>query len=105
MLLFFYNIQIPFIAYYALLALGIVVFSFIILKIQNANRNKKKTTITFIESYSANKCDQCGIKVDYMRMNYCPNCSNRLKVKCKHCGTYTIEKFENCFNCNEKVDT
>jgi len=103
-LMFFYNIQIPFIAYYLLLALGIVVFSFIIIRIQSFNKNKKKTTITFIESYKFNKCDKCGVKVDYMKMNYCPNCNNVLKIKCPQCGVFTIAKLDYCFNCKEKIN-
>jgi len=103
-LMFFYNIQIPFIAYYLLLALGIVVFSFIIIKLQNFNRNKKKTTITFIENYRFSKCDKCGVKVDYMAMNYCPNCSNELRIKCPKCGVSTIAKLDYCFNCKEKIN-
>lgn len=103
-LMFFYNIQIPFIAYYLLLALGILVFSFIILRLQNFNKNKKKTTITFIESYKFNKCDKCGVKVDYLQMNYCPNCSHTLKIPCPKCGVYTIKNLDYCFNCSEKID-
>ncbi|HIP45133.1 MAG TPA: hypothetical protein EYG93_07375 [Sulfurospirillum arcachonense] len=103
-LMFFYNIQIPFIAYYLLLTLGIVVFSFIILKLQNFNKNKKKTTITFIESYRFSKCDKCGVKVDYLQMNYCPNCSNTLKIPCPKCGVPTIKNLDHCFNCSEKID-
>ena len=102
-LMFFYSIQIPFIAYYILLALGIVIFSFIILRIQNFNKNKKTTTISFIENYKVNKCDKCGVKVDYLQMNFCPNCSNTLKIKCTKCGVYTIAKLDYCFNCNEKI--
>lgn len=103
-LMFFYNIQIPFIAYYILLALGIIVFSFIILKLQNHNKNKKKTTITFLENYRFSKCDKCGIKVDYLQMNYCPNCNNTLKIVCPKCGKHTIKDLDYCFNCSEKLD-
>ncbi|WP_024953812.1 hypothetical protein [Sulfurospirillum arcachonense] len=103
-LMFFYNIQIPFIAYYILLALGIVAFSFIILKLQNHKKNKKKTIITFIESYRFSKCDKCGIKVDYIQMNYCPNCSNTLKIACQSCGKETIKDLDYCFNCSEKIN-
>lgn len=102
-LMFFYNLQIPFIAYYILLALGIVLFSFIILKLQNYKKNKKKTTITFIESYRVSKCDKCGIKVDYIHMNYCPNCSNTLQIICPKCGKQTIKELDYCFHCNEKI--
>jgi len=103
-LMFFYSIKIPFIAYYILLALGIVLFSFIIVKLQNFNKNKKKTTITFIESYRFSKCDKCGIKVDYLKMNYCPNCSNTLKIECPKCGHKTIKDLDYCFNCSEKIN-
>ncbi|MDD2383562.1 MAG: hypothetical protein PHN18_05185 [Sulfurospirillaceae bacterium] len=102
-LMFFYSIQIPFIAYYILLALGIVLFSFIILKLQSATKNKKRTTITFIDSYKLNKCDACGVKVDYVQMNFCPNCRNILKIKCEKCGHYTIAKLDFCSFCSEKV--
>lgn len=103
-LMFFYTLEIPFIAYYILLFLGIVVFSFVILRVQNFNKNKKKTTITFIESYKFGKCDKCGVKVDYLGMNFCPNCANTLKVICPKCGTHTIKNFEYCFHCNEKIN-
>ncbi|DAB34656.1 MAG: hypothetical protein PWQ42_301 [Sulfurospirillum sp.] len=102
-LMFFYTLQIPFVAYYVLLFLGIVLFSFIILKIQNFNKNKKKTTITFIESYRANKCDKCGIKVDYHSMNFCPNCANTLKISCPNCQHYTIKGFEFCSHCKSQI--
>lgn len=101
-LMFFYNIQIPFIAYYLLLALGIIVLSFIIMKLQNFSKNKTKTTITFIESYKLSRCDKCGIKVDYVQMNYCPNCNNVLKEKCDTCGSHTIAKLQYCSLCGEK---
>jgi len=103
-LMFFYTLQIPFIAYYLLLVLGIVVFGFIILKLQNYSKNKKSTTITFIESYRFSKCPRCSVKVDYMRMNFCPNCSETLKIACPKCGKYTIKEFEYCFNCNVKIN-
>ncbi len=102
-LMFFYSIQIPFIAYYLLLALGIVLFSFVILKLQSATKNKKRTTITFIDSYKLNKCDACGVKVDYTQMNFCPNCRNRLKIKCEKCGHFTIAKLDFCSFCSEKI--
>ena len=102
-LMFFYSIDIPFIAYYLLLALGIVLFSLIILKLQSATKNKKRTTITFIDSYKLNKCDACGVKVDYVHMNFCPNCRNVLKIKCEKCGHYTIAKLDFCSFCSEKV--
>ncbi|MDD3344416.1 MAG: hypothetical protein PHR87_12680 [Sulfurospirillaceae bacterium] len=103
-LMFFYSIKIPFIAYYLLLALGIIVLSFAIMKLQNFAKNKTKTTITFIESYKLNKCDKCGIKVDYTQMNFCPNCNNTLKIKCHTCGSYTIAKLDYCAFCGEKKE-
>ena len=103
-LMFFYALQIPFIAYYLLLALGIIVLSFVIMKLQNFSKNKAKTTITFIESYTLNKCDKCGIKVDYGHMNHCPNCNNSLKIKCEKCGGYTIAKLDYCALCGEKKE-
>ncbi|MDD3324516.1 MAG: zinc ribbon domain-containing protein [Sulfurospirillaceae bacterium] len=101
-LMFFYSIQIPFVAYYILLALGILLFSFVIIKLQSANKNKKRTAITFIESYKLNKCDICGVKVDYVKMKFCPNCANALQAKCSFCGEYTIAKLEYCSFCGKK---
>ena len=101
-LMFFYTLEIPFIAYYALLALGVGVLGFIIVKIQNSTKNKKKTAITFIENYQRNQCDKCGIKVDFKEMNYCPNCSNALKDTCPHCERLTIAKFDHCSFCGKK---
>lgn len=99
-LMFFYNLNIPFIFYYILMIVAVILFSYFISKIQN--KKQEKTNINFIENYEKNICSSCNIKVDYIHMNNCPNCGNELKRKCGKCNSFTIKSFNCCFNCGDK---
>lgn len=100
---FFYELDIPFIVYYIVIAIFIILFGYIIVKIQKKYKedSKKfsKNSITQIESYNRNICNVCGNNVNYETMNYCPCCKNKLKMTCKICGEKTINGLKYCINC------
>lgn len=105
---FFYKLEIPFVVYYFLIILFIVIFTFIIIKLQRYFKSKiesnKKDKITRIKFYNTSSCIDCGSRVSYQNMNFCPICKNRLKVECKICNKYTIYGLEYCQNCGEIAD-
>ena len=100
---FFYQLEVPFIVYYLVIALLVVVFGYIIVKIQKRYReNSKKlenNSISKIESFNKDICNKCFNKVDYIRMSFCPNCQNELKIKCNSCQKETIKGLNYCINC------
>ena len=102
---FFANLEIPFIVYYFVLAVLVVVFTFIIIRVQKkykeSNSQFQNTSISKIESYNKSICNNCNNKVNYETMNFCPNCQNKLRVKCKACGSMTIESLKYCSACGE----
>lgn len=100
----FYSINIPFVVYYILIGIFVIMITFVIIKIQN-NKQKEinNTKISFIEFYNKDKCFNCGCKVSYIYMNYCPNCNNQLKDKCSACGSDKIIGFNNCYNCGKNT--
>jgi hypothetical protein len=104
---FFYELEIPFIVYYLVVAALVLVFGYIIVKIQKRHRESIKkledNSISKIESYNKSVCNKCFNKVDYLRMNFCPNCKNELKVKCKSCEKETINGLDYCTNCGESL--
>lgn len=104
---FFYNLEVPFILYYFMIIVFVVIFAFIIIKIQKRFKEQseklKNNKISFIESYNKNICNLCGNKVDYNFMNYCPCCKNQLKIDCKNCGEKTIKSLDFCMFCSHIV--
>lgn len=105
---FFYNFKIPFVVYYILIVVFIVIFTFIIIKLQryfkSKNESSKKSKITRVKFYNTSSCIECGNKVSYLSMNFCPICKNRLNIECKKCSNYTIYGLDFCKNCGEKID-
>lgn len=102
---FFANLEIPFVVYYFALAVLVVVFTFIIIRVQKkykeSNNQFQNTSISKIESYNKGICNNCNNKVNYETMNFCPNCQNKLRVKCKACGNMTVESLKYCSSCGE----
>ncbi len=107
LLMFFYEIEIPFIVYYFAIAIIIVIFSFFIIKLQkrfkDENNRLKNNSITKIESYTKNICNNCGNKVDYNSMNFCPCCQNKLKERCEKCNETTIKDLPYCNSCGNTL--
>ncbi|WP_418185920.1 ABC transporter permease [Aliarcobacter vitoriensis] len=107
LLMFFYNLEIPFIVYYFAIAIAILFFIFVIVKIQKRfkddNEKLKNSKISIIESYSRNLCNSCGTRVDYINMNYCPCCKNELKIECQNCHKDSIKGLGYCFNCGDEI--
>ncbi len=103
---FFANLEIPFVVYYFALAVLVVVFTFIIIRVQKkykeSNSQFQNTTISKIESYNKNICNNCNNKVNYETMNFCPNCQNKIRVKCKACGNMTVDSLKYCSSCGEE---
>lgn len=99
---FFFQLEIPFVAYYILTAIFVFVFGLIIIKVQKRfkeNNNKlKNNKINQIKFYNNSSCNNCGNKVDYMKMNFCPCCNNKLKEKC-NCGEDKIVGLNYCYKC------
>jgi len=104
---FFYQIEIPFVVYYLVIVFFILIFGYIIVKIQKRYReNIKKleqNTISNIQSYNKGICLKCQNKVDYINMKFCPCCKNELKIKCPSCNKETIKNLNNCFNCGNEL--
>jgi len=99
---FFYNLEIPFFIYYTLIAIGVAV-TFVVAKFiqERVNRKKDRNGIEFIESYKKSLCIDCGNRVDYKNMKFCPYCSNKLQSECKKCGELKISGMNYCQNCGE----
>jgi len=100
---FFYNLEVPFLFYYILIIIFVLFFVFIIIKIQKMfkkhNEKLKNNEIRKIKSYNQSLCNQCGNKVYYTTMNYCPCCKNVLQIECKSCKKSTINGLAFCQNC------
>lgn len=105
---FFYDLEIPFVVYYLLVIVFVVIFTYFIIKIQKhfkeKNEKLKRNKITIIESFNQNSCNSCGNKVSYISMNYCPICQNRLKIKCNSCENETVLGLNFCQNYGEKLE-
>lgn len=100
---FFYNLHIPFIVYYILIGIGIFIIYLIVRFIQNrANSRDKNGKIIFKEFYQKSLCVDCGNRVNYETMNFCPYCSNILKTECKRCGEMRIDNMSFCHKCGEE---
>jgi len=102
-----YDFDVPFLFYYILIIIFVLVFVFVIIKIQKMfkeyNERLKNNQITKIKSYNRSLCNQCGNKVYYTSMNYCPCCKNVLKIECKTCKKSTINGLAFCQNCGEDL--
>ena len=108
LLMFFYTLDIPFVAYYIVISIFVLIFIFIVIKLQDRFRKEseklKNNNISFIEAYNKNICSNCKNRVDYIRMNYCPSCQKQLKVKCEICSNYTIFSLNSCNNCGNNLN-
>lgn len=104
---FFYEFKISFILYYLVTAFFILLFIFIILKVQKAfkeeNGLNKDNKLYKIKFYNQNLCTYCGNKVSYGNMNFCHICGNKLSIECKSCKKDTFLGFDFCKNCGEKL--
>lgn len=107
LLMFFYSLEIPFVVYYLAIGLFILVFIFIIIKLQKRfkeeNEKLKNNQITKIESFNRNLCNKCANRVDYSIMNYCPCCQNQLKIECNSCNNLTIKGLDFCIHCGTHI--
>ena len=104
---FFYQLEIPFIVYYFMIAIFIVIFGYVIVKIQKKYRDNiqklEQNSISNTESYNKGICIKCSNKVDYINMKFCPCCNNELKIKCSSCNEETIKSLNFCFNCGNDL--
>lgn len=101
---FFYNLKIPFVVYYLLIFIAIAIFTVIILKLQKRQKENKKRLVNSIDKvrrYELSKCSNCFKPVNYIMMDYCPNCGNTLKVECKNCLSKTIKNLKFCYVCGK----
>ena len=107
LLLFFYDINIPFVVYYVALAVAILICIFIIVFIQKRFKKNqeyiKNSKISKLIAYNKNICNYCENRVDYSSMNYCPCCQNRLKIECRICKNRTIKGLEFCQDCGNII--
>lgn len=106
-LMFFYEIEIPFIVYYFMIAVFIFIFGFLIIKLQKRfkeqNSKLKNNSITKIESFNKNICNNCGNRLDYNVMNFCPCCQNKIKIECNSCHHMTVSNLDYCYNCGDEI--
>jgi len=104
---FFYNLKIPFIAYYLLIAIFILAFILIIVKLQKRFKEQdkinSKNQISRIKFYNQSLCYICKNRVSYINMNFCPICQNKLKIECKECKSFTINGLNYCQNCGNTL--
>ncbi|MBP9491460.1 MAG: ABC transporter permease [Aliarcobacter sp.] len=104
---FFYELEIPFIVYYFVIIIFVFIFGFLIIKVQKRykeNNNKlKNNSISKVESYNKNICNNCGNSVDFKTMNFCPCCQNQLKIECNSCHNKTIKGLSYCINCGDNI--
>ena len=104
---FFYELEIPFIVYYFVIIIFVFIFGFLIIKVQKRykeNNNKlKNNSISKVESYNKNICNNCGNSVDFKTMNFCPCCQNQLKIECNSCNNKTIKGLSYCINCGDNI--
>lgn len=104
---FFYELEIPFVVYYFVIIIFVFIFGFLIIKVQKRykeNNNKlKNNSISKVESYNKNICNNCGNSVDFKTMNFCPCCQNQLKIECKSCQHKTIKGLSYCSNCGQNI--
>lgn len=107
LVMFFYTLEIPFIVYYFVIGIFILFFIFIIMKIQKRfreqNEKMKSNALTNIEAFNKNICVDCGNRVDYNIMNFCPCCKNQLRIDCNSCGNKRIKNLSYCYNCAENI--
>lgn len=100
---FFYELEIPFVVYYFAIALLVLLFGYLIIKIQKKYKEEgekfQDNDISKIESYNRGICNACGNRVDYLIMDYCPCCQNRLKIECETCKSKTIKGLKHCMSC------
>ena len=105
---FFYELEIPFIVYYFVIIVFVFIFGFLIIKVQKRykeNNNKlKNNSISKIESYNKNICNNCGNNVDFKTMNFCPCCQNQLKTECSSCHHKTVKGLSYCSNCGKNIN-
>lgn len=98
----FYNLHLSFLLYYFLMFILIVLFGFLIIKIQKRSKTLEiKNKISFEIAIQNNNCFHCGQRVNYVFMNYCPHCQKQLKEKCKKCDKETITGLRYCYNCGD----
>lgn len=104
---FFYELEIPFVVYYFVIIIFVFIFGFLIIKVQKRykeNNNKlKNNSISKVESYNKNICNNCGNSVDFKTMYFCPCCQNQLKIECKFCQHKTIKGLSYCSNCGQDI--
>lgn len=104
---FFYELEVPFIVYYLVIAFIVVLFGYIILRIQKKYKEESqklsKNSISKIESYNKNICNICNNRVDYNLMKFCPCCQNKIKITCESCEHETINGLKFCINCSHEL--
>lgn len=107
LVMFFYTLEIPFIVYYFVIGIFILFFIFIIIKIQKRfreqNEKMKNNGISKIEAFNKNICVDCGNRVDYNIMNFCPCCKNQLRIDCNFCGNKRIKNLSYCCSCGKTL--
>jgi len=100
---FFYELEVPFIVYYFTIVLFILIFGYIIVKVQKRYRDNlkslEKNSISNIESFNKSICFKCQNKVDYQNMKFCPSCKNELIIQCPKCNKETIKNLNYCIHC------
>ncbi len=103
LLMFFYNLEIPFVVYYFVVLVVTILFVYLIVKLQKKYKDEKKFLFTNIEYFNKSLCNKCGNKIDYINMNFCPSCNNSLKIECKNCFEITYKDLNYCIKCGHDI--
>ncbi len=97
----FYKLHLTFLLYYILMGIGVFTIYFLVKYIQNRKIQRyRSSNISSIESYQKSECSECGNRVNYESMNFCPYCSNSLKSRCE-CGGMKIDILNFCPECGK----
>jgi membrane-associated HD superfamily phosphohydrolase len=96
---FFYSIELPFLVYYFLIAIAVVFAVSLIIYIQKLFKKRDKNGLTRVESYRKSECVNCGNRVNYSEMSFCPFCGETLKDSCNSCGEKKLKGLNYCENC------
>lgn len=102
-LMFFYNLEIPFVVYYIVVLVVTILFVYLIVKLQKKYKDEKKFLFTNIEYFNKSLCNKCGNRIDYINMNFCPSCNNSLKTECKNCFEITYKDLNYCIKCGHDI--
>lgn len=100
----FYSLHLSFLLSYFFMFIMVVIIGFVIIQIQKkySHNNSVKSKLNLEEKFKLNLCFECNSRVNYVYMNFCPNCNSKLKRECNKCHTMIQLNDSFCYNCGEE---